>query len=104
GLPSGVERVIETRLPTAFGEFSAIGYRSVKDAQQHLALVRGTLDETGVLVRVHSECRTGDVFRSQRCDCGEQLAAAMTMIDEQGHGVLIYLAQEGRGVGLLNKL
>lgn len=99
-----VERVIDTRLPTAFGEFSAIGCRSVEDDQHHLALVRGSLNTSDVLVRVHSECRTGDIFRSQRCDCGEQLTAALTMIAEEGHGVLIYLAQEGRGIGLLNKL
>ena len=100
-----VERVVETRLPTAFGEFTAVGYRSLVDAKHHVALVKG--DVAGmddVLVRVHSECLTGDVFHSLRCDCGEQLESALAMIEREGEGVLLYLAQEGRGIGLLNKL
>jgi 3,4-dihydroxy 2-butanone 4-phosphate synthase/GTP cyclohydrolase II len=100
-----VERVVSTRLPTAFGEFTAVGYRSLVDDKHHVAMVKG--DVAGaehVLVRVHSECLTGDVFHSLRCDCGEQLAAALAMIEREGQGVLLYLSQEGRGIGLLNKL
>jgi 3,4-dihydroxy 2-butanone 4-phosphate synthase/GTP cyclohydrolase II len=100
-----VERVVETRLPTGFGEFSAVGYRSLVDNKHHVALVKGDVaGETDVLVRVHSECLTGDVFHSLRCDCGEQLESALAMIERAGAGVLLYLAQEGRGIGLLNKL
>ena len=100
-----VERVVSTGLPTTFGDFRAVGYRSLIDDKHHVAMVKGEVD-TGepVLVRVHSECLTGDVFHSMRCDCGEQLAAAMAMIEEEGQGVLLYLSQEGRGIGLLNKL
>jgi 3,4-dihydroxy 2-butanone 4-phosphate synthase / GTP cyclohydrolase II len=100
-----VERVVSTRLPTDFGIFEAIGYRSLVDDKHHLALVKGDIaGREDVLVRVHSECLTGDVFHSQRCDCGGQLVAALTMIEAEGEGVLLYLAQEGRGIGLLNKL
>jgi 3,4-dihydroxy 2-butanone 4-phosphate synthase/GTP cyclohydrolase II len=100
-----VERVVETRLPTGFGEFSAVGYRSLVDGKHHVALVKGDVSgNDDVLVRVHSECLTGDVFHSLRCDCGEQLEAALAMIEREGSGVLLYLAQEGRGIGLLNKL
>jgi 3,4-dihydroxy 2-butanone 4-phosphate synthase/GTP cyclohydrolase II len=100
-----VERVVSTRLPTDFGTFEAIGYRSLVDDKHHLALVKGEIaGRPDVLVRVHSECLTGDVFHSQRCDCGGQLAAALTQIEAEGEGVLLYLAQEGRGIGLLNKL
>jgi 3,4-dihydroxy 2-butanone 4-phosphate synthase/GTP cyclohydrolase II len=100
-----VERVVATRLPTAFGEFSAVGYRSLVDDKHHLAMVKGEVaGAEDVLVRVHSECLTGDVFHSLRCDCGEQLAAALAMIEREGRGVLLYLSQEGRGIGLLNKL
>jgi 3,4-dihydroxy 2-butanone 4-phosphate synthase/GTP cyclohydrolase II len=100
-----VERVVATRLPTAFGTFEAVGYRSLVDDKHHIALVKGdVVGKDGVLVRVHSECLTGDVFHSERCDCGGQLHAALTMIEEEGEGVLLYLAQEGRGIGLLNKL
>src|SRR5579872_5023444 len=100
-----VERVVSTRLPTDFGIFEAIGYRSLVDDKHHLALVKGeVVGCPDVLVRVHSECVTGDVFHSQRCDCGEQLEAALAMIEAEGEGVLLYLAQEGRGIGLLNKL
>jgi 3,4-dihydroxy 2-butanone 4-phosphate synthase / GTP cyclohydrolase II len=100
-----VRRAASIRLPTRWGEFTAIGYESLMDHEQHLALIKG--DVTGgeeVLVRVHSECLTGDVFGSHRCDCGEQLAAALEMIEKEGRGVLLYMAQEGRGIGLLNKL
>ena len=100
-----VERVVETRLPTGFGEFSAVGYRSLVDGKHHVALVKGDVSGADdVLVRVHSECLTGDVFHSLRCDCGEQLEAALAMIEREGRGVLLYLSQEGRGIGLLNKL
>jgi 3,4-dihydroxy 2-butanone 4-phosphate synthase/GTP cyclohydrolase II len=100
-----VERVVATKLPTAFGEFSAVGYRSLVDEKHHVAMVKGEVSgEQDVLVRVHSECLTGDVFHSLRCDCGEQLEAAMAIIEREGRGVLLYLSQEGRGIGLLNKL
>ncbi len=100
-----VERVVATKLPTAFGEFTAVGYRSLLDDKHHVAMVKGNVSGAeDVLVRVHSECLTGDVFHSLRCDCGEQLEAAMAMIEQQGSGVLLYLSQEGRGIGLLNKL
>jgi 3,4-dihydroxy 2-butanone 4-phosphate synthase / GTP cyclohydrolase II len=100
-----VERVVATKLPTAFGEFTAVGYRSLLDDKHHVAMVKGEVaGAEDVLVRVHSECLTGDVFHSLRCDCGEQLEAAMAMIEREGQGVLLYLAQEGRGIGLLNKL
>jgi 3,4-dihydroxy 2-butanone 4-phosphate synthase / GTP cyclohydrolase II len=100
-----VERVVTTRLPTAFGEFEVVGYRSLVDDKHHVAMVKGEVDgQKDVLVRVHSECLTGDVFHSLRCDCGEQLESALAMIENEGQGVLLYLAQEGRGIGLLNKL
>jgi len=100
-----IERVIATRLPTTFGDFTAVGYRSLLEEKHHVALVKGEVaGRPDVLVRVHSECLTGDVFHSLRCDCGEQLESALTMIDREGEGVLLYLAQEGRGIGLLNKL
>src|SRR5215203_7509167 len=100
-----VERVVETRMPTAFGEFSVVGYRTLMDDKHHVALVKGEVDGADdVLVRVHSECLTGDVFHSMRCDCGQQLEDALRRIEEEGRGVLLYLAQEGRGIGLLNKL
>ena len=100
-----VERVVATALPTEFGDFSAVGYRSLVDDKHHVAMVKGEVEGAAdVLVRVHSECLTGDVFHSMRCDCGEQLAAALRMIEEEGRGVLLYLSQEGRGIGLLNKL
>ena len=100
-----VERVVSTRLPTAFGDFEAVGYRSLVDDKHHVALVKGEVaGHDDVLVRVHSECLTGDVFHSLRCDCGEQLASALAMIEREGEGVLLYLSQEGRGIGLLNKL
>jgi 3,4-dihydroxy 2-butanone 4-phosphate synthase/GTP cyclohydrolase II len=100
-----VERVVATKLPTEFGDFTAVGYRSLVDDKHHVALVKGEIDgKPDVLVRVHSECLTGDVFHSLRCDCGEQLESALAMIEREGTGVLLYLAQEGRGIGLLNKL
>jgi 3,4-dihydroxy 2-butanone 4-phosphate synthase/GTP cyclohydrolase II len=100
-----VERVVEAGLPTKFGDFSVVGFRSLVDDKHHVAMVKGDvagLDD--VLVRVHSECLTGDVFHSLRCDCGQQLEDALARIEAEGRGVLLYLAQEGRGIGLLNKL
>ncbi len=100
-----VERIVSTKLPTKFGEFTAVGYRSLVDQKHHVAMVKGDVaGAEDVLVRVHSECLTGDVFHSLRCDCGEQLEAALAMIEQEGQGVLLYLSQEGRGIGLLNKL
>jgi 3,4-dihydroxy 2-butanone 4-phosphate synthase/GTP cyclohydrolase II len=100
-----VRREVEVKLPTAYGDFRAIAYRSLVDNKHHMALVKGEVDgQPDVLVRVHSECLTGDVFHSLRCDCGEQLESALSMIEAEGTGVLLYLAQEGRGIGLLNKL
>ncbi|MGH2943388.1 MAG: bifunctional 3,4-dihydroxy-2-butanone-4-phosphate synthase/GTP cyclohydrolase II [Solirubrobacteraceae bacterium] len=100
-----VERVVSTKLPTGFGDFQAVGYRELVGGKHHVALVKGEIDGApDVLVRVHSECLTGDVFHSLRCDCGEQLESALSMIEREGRGVLLYLSQEGRGIGLLNKL
>ncbi|AKE41291.1 bifunctional 3,4-dihydroxy-2-butanone 4-phosphate synthase/GTP cyclohydrolase II protein [Corynebacterium kutscheri] len=106
GHETQIERVVETRLPTQHGEFRALGYRSMIDGVEHVALVKNELSTTKpVLVRVHSECLTGDVFSSERCDCGAQLHAGMSMVNEAGSGVIIYLrGQEGRGIGLLAKL
>jgi 3,4-dihydroxy 2-butanone 4-phosphate synthase/GTP cyclohydrolase II len=100
-----VERVAQTELPTAFGHFRMVGYRSLIDDKHHVALVKGHVAGVkNVLVRVHSECMTGDVFHSLRCDCGEQLESSLARIEAEGTGVLLYLSQEGRGIGLLNKL
>jgi 3,4-dihydroxy 2-butanone 4-phosphate synthase / GTP cyclohydrolase II len=100
-----VERVVSVRLPTAYGDFTAVAFRERLTGKQHLALVKGKVEGSeDVLVRVHSECLTGDVFHSLRCDCGEQLDLALKRIAAEGKGVLLYLAQEGRGIGLLNKL
>lgn len=100
-----VHAVASARLPTRFGEFRIVGYQSDIDAAEHVALVYGDVkSERGVLVRMHSKCLTGDVFGSGRCDCGWQLTSAMRMISEAGSGVIVYLDQEGRGIGLLNKL
>ncbi|MEO8226266.1 MAG: bifunctional 3,4-dihydroxy-2-butanone-4-phosphate synthase/GTP cyclohydrolase II [Gemmatimonadota bacterium] len=105
GTEKFVHRVAEARLPTEYGEFRVIGYRNDVDDREHVALVFGDVaGEQDVLVRMHSKCLTGDVFGSQRCDCGFQLHAAMTMIAQEGRGAIVYLDQEGRGIGLLNKL
>ncbi|MEU1668261.1 bifunctional 3,4-dihydroxy-2-butanone-4-phosphate synthase/GTP cyclohydrolase II [Streptomyces sparsogenes] len=103
---SPVRREAETRLPTAFGDFHAYGYRSTADGVEHIALVQGDIgDGEDVLVRVHSECLTGDVFGSQRCDCGPQLHASLERVTAEGRGVVVYLrGHEGRGIGLLSKL
>jgi 3,4-dihydroxy 2-butanone 4-phosphate synthase/GTP cyclohydrolase II len=98
-----VERAVSVQLPTEYGFFTAIAFRETLTGREHLALVLGEIGEN-VLVRVHSECLTGDVFHSFRCDCGEQLEAALAAIAAEGRGVLLYMAQEGRGIGLLNKL
>ena len=112
---SQIKRLECVNLPTDYGEFKLIGYESITSSEPHLALCKGSvgqLDEKGVpieheepvLVRVHSECMTGDLFHSQRCECGYQLITAMKMIEQAGEGALIYLRQEGRGIGLTNKL
>jgi 3,4-dihydroxy 2-butanone 4-phosphate synthase/GTP cyclohydrolase II len=112
---SQIKRIEQVKLPTDYGEFKLIAYESITSSEPHLALCKGgmgELDENGkiieqkepVLVRVHSECMTGDLFHSQRCECGYQLVAAMQMIEKEGKGALIYLRQEGRGIGLANKL
>ena len=100
-----VERMTSVRLPTEYGEFTAVAFRETLTGKHHVALVRGDIEGADdVLVRVHSECLTGDVFHSLRCDCGEQLALALERIATEERGVLLYMAQEGRGIGLLNKL
>jgi 3,4-dihydroxy 2-butanone 4-phosphate synthase/GTP cyclohydrolase II len=102
---SFVHRRATTRLPTYYGEFTAIAYENDVDDNQHLALVKGEIQpEEPVLVRVHSECLTGDVLGSLRCDCGDQLVSAMQMVESAGNGVILYMHQEGRGIGLVNKL
>ncbi len=100
-----VQRVVETNLPSKYGTFRLVAYKSITDDKEHLALIKGdvTTDEP-VLVRVHSECLTGDVFGSLRCDCNAQLIAAMQRVEKEGRGVVLYMRQEGRGIGLLNKL
>jgi len=100
-----VERVAETRLPTRYGEFQAVGYRSYFDQKEHIALTIGEWEPgEPVLVRIHSECLTGDVFGSMRCDCGEQLELALQTLAKEGTGALLYMRQEGRGIGLHNKI
>ena len=100
-----MERVSEARLPTKYGEFDIIGYRNKINGNEHIALVKGDVaNGEPVLTRVHSECLTGDVFGSNRCDCGEQLAEAMKKIEAEGRGIILYLRQEGRGIGILNKI
>ncbi len=99
-----VRRVVETSLPTPYGEFQAIVYESAVDGQSHIALVMGDIRQPPVLVRVHSQCLTGDVFGSLRCDCGPQLESALQLIRKEGRGVILYLRQEGRGIGLANKI
>lgn len=100
-----IHREVEVKLPTEFGMFTAIAYTNEVDDKEHVALVKGKINpEVPTLVRVHSECLTGDVFHSHRCDCGPQLTAALQQIDEHGSGLLLYMRQEGRGIGLINKL
>ena len=100
-----IQAVAEAKLPTDYGDFKLMVFANTVDGKEHLALVKGTwLPEESVLVRVHSECLTGDIFGSKRCDCGKQLAIALSMIEEEGKGVLLYMRQEGRGIGLINKV
>jgi 3,4-dihydroxy 2-butanone 4-phosphate synthase/GTP cyclohydrolase II len=100
-----IHREVDIKLPTDFGSFRAVGYSTTFDEKEHVAIVKGNpIPGEPVLVRVHSECLTGDVFGSHRCDCGPQLHAALNAIEEEGTGILLYLRQEGRGIGLLNKL
>ena len=100
-----VERVAEARLPTNYGEFTAVSYRSIVDRDEHVALVKGDIvPGEPTLVRVHSECLTGDVFDSVRCDCGDQMAQALHDIQTEGKGIFLYMRQEGRGIGIHNKL
>jgi len=100
-----VERLAEAQLPTEFGDFRVIAYRSLVDEREHLAVLKGDVEGSdSALVRMHSECLTGDVLGSLRCDCGEQLALALRRIADEGRGALIYLRQEGRGIGLGNKI
>jgi len=100
-----VECVANTKLPTKYGEFRALGYVNKLNGEHHVALVKGDIsDGQDILCRVHSECLTGDAFGSLKCDCGQQFAAAMTQIEKEGRGVLLYMRQEGRGIGLINKL
>lgn len=96
---------MKAQMPTAFGSFSIIGFDNQLDGKEHIALVKGDVrGKENVLVRVHSECFTGDILGSKRCDCGEQLHSAMRKIDREGEGIVLYLRQEGRGIGLINKL
>ncbi len=100
-----VERIVEVNMPTDYGDFHLVAYRQKDTGEEHLALVKGTWEkDEPVLVRMHSSCLTGDIFGSRRCDCGPQLHAAMEMIQREGKGVVVYMQQEGRGIGLLNKL
>ena len=100
-----VEKGVEVDMPTAYGHFRLIPFRQKENGLEHIALIKGDVsDGTPVLVRVHSSCATGDIFASRRCDCGEQLHEAMRMIERQGRGVVVYLSQEGRGIGLMDKI
>ncbi|GLB61124.1 bifunctional 3,4-dihydroxy-2-butanone-4-phosphate synthase/GTP cyclohydrolase II [Cytobacillus sp. NCCP-133] len=100
-----IKREVEIELPTELGDFRAVGYSNTVDGKDHVALVKGEINEDEpVLLRVHSECLTGDVFGSNRCDCGPQLEAALTQIEKEGKGILLYMRQEGRGIGLINKM
>jgi len=100
-----IRRVAEAKLPTSYGEFTAAAFQSEVDASEHLALVMGDVETNEpVLVRVHSECLTGDVFGSRRCDCGAQIDMALRLIAEEGRGIFLYMRQEGRGIGLHNKI
>jgi 3,4-dihydroxy 2-butanone 4-phosphate synthase/GTP cyclohydrolase II len=103
--PKTVERVAEARLPTDTGEFRIVGFRSLTSAEEFVALVKGELrTDAPSLVRIHSQCMTGDVFGSVKCDCGRQLRAAMELIEREGRGAIVYQLQEGRGIGIINKI
>ena len=100
-----IEKIVETRLPTKIGKFKAVLFKSKVDSKEHIALIKGKINsKEPVLVRVHSECLTGDLFHSLRCDCGDQLEKSMKIIENEGTGILLYMRQEGRGIGLSNKL
>jgi len=102
---TAVERVAEARLPTDYGEFRIIGFRSLNSNEEFVVLASGDLrEERPTLVRIHSQCLTGDVFGSTKCDCGQQLRAAMTLIEREGRGAIVYQQQEGRGIGIINKI
>ena len=104
-VPRTIELVAEARLPTEIGEFRIIGFRSLISDEEFVAVVKGELrQDRPSLVRVHSQCMTGDVFGSLKCDCGRQLEAAMKLIEQEGHGVIVYQQQEGRGIGIINKI
>ena len=103
--PLTIERVAEARLPTETGEFRIIGFRSLTSSEEFVALVKGELHpDRASAVRIHSQCMTGDVFGSVKCDCGRQLRAAMQLIEREGHGAIVYQLQEGRGIGIINKI
>src|SRR5215218_11399378 len=103
--PRTVERVAEARLPTETGDFRILGFRSLNSAEEFVVLVKGELrPDRASPVRIHSQCMTGDVFGSIKCDCGRQLSAAMKLIEREGHGVVVYQQQEGRGIGIINKI
>jgi len=105
GLEPAVEKVAEARLPTEVGEFRILGFRGLETDREYVALIKGEPDcSTACLVRIHSQCLTGDVFSSTKCDCGPQLRRALEMIEQEGCGVIIYQQQEGRGIGILNKI
>jgi len=100
-----IKKITEAKMPTKYGEFTIVGYENILNGEHHVALVKGDIsDSKPVLIRVHSECLTGDAFGSIRCDCGEQLVTALKKIEEEGRGILLYMRQEGRGIGLINKL
>jgi len=100
-----VEMGVEVNMPTAYGDFRLIPFRQISNGMEHVALIKGTWEkDEPILVRVHSSCMTGDIFGSQRCECGEQLHEAMQLIEKEGKGVLVYMNQEGRGIGLMNKI
>src|SRR5699024_3805939 len=102
---SFIKREVEINLPTEYGQFKTIGFTSTSDGKEHIALVKGNIrDEEPMLVRIHSECLTGDVFGSNRCICGPQVHNALAQIEQDGRGVLLYKRQKGRGIGLINKL
>lgn len=103
-IESEISELVSARLPTKYGEFRIIAFPGEEENREHLAIVMGDITEGKVLVRVHSECLTGDTFYSKRCDCGLQLESAMEKIAEEGKGMIVYLRQEGRGIGLVNKL
>src|SRR6267142_6839243 len=100
-----VERVAEAKLPTEWGDFQIAGYRSLTSAEEFVVLYKGEMrPDVSTLVRIHSQCLTGDVFGSKKCDCGDQLHRTMQMIDEEGRGAIVYQQQEGRGIGIINKI